>query len=120
MIDPYVQVRPEVIAALGRMRSGGSSLDARANAARAIGILRGRQAIPDLEEALRSKDTELIYESLVAMREDSRSERRSEACFSAARSERKGAGHRDRGHRPVDEPRRDQPICATFSTALTR
>lgn len=67
IIDPYIQVRPEVIAALGRIASGGASLEARANAARAVGILRGRQALPDLEQALRSKDSDLIYESLVAM-----------------------------------------------------
>ncbi len=42
-------------------------MEARANAARAIGVLRGRQAIPDLEQALRSKDTDVIYESLVAI-----------------------------------------------------
>ena len=67
VVDPYFQVRPEVIAALGRIARGGASLEARANAARAVGILRGREAIPDLEEALRSKDTQLIYESLVAI-----------------------------------------------------
>jgi HEAT repeat protein len=67
VIDPYIQVRPEIIAAIGRIVSGGSSLDARANAARAVGILRGRQAVPDLEQALRSKDSDLIYEALVAL-----------------------------------------------------
>ncbi len=67
VIDPYVQVRPEVIAAIGRIVSGGASLDTRANAARAVGILRGRDAIPDLEKALQSKDSGLIYESLVAL-----------------------------------------------------
>ncbi len=67
VIDPYVQVRPEVIAATGRIVSGGSSLDTRANAARAAGILRGHAAIPDLEKALQSKDSGLIYESLVAL-----------------------------------------------------
>ncbi len=67
VIDPYIQPRPEVIAALGRLASGGSSLDTRADAARALGILRGRQALPDLEQAVRSKDTEVIYEALVAM-----------------------------------------------------
>jgi HEAT repeat protein len=67
VIDPYIQVRPEVIAALGRIAAGGSGLDARANAARAVGILRGREAIPDLEKALQSKDSDLIYESLVAL-----------------------------------------------------
>jgi len=67
VIDPYIQPRPEAIAALGRIARGGASLEARANAARAVGILRGRQALPDLDQALRSKDSQLIYEALVAM-----------------------------------------------------
>jgi HEAT repeat protein len=67
VIDPYIQARPEAIAALGRLASGGASMEARANAARAVGILRGRQALSDLEQALRSKDSEVIYESLVAI-----------------------------------------------------
>ena len=67
IIDPYIQPRPEVIVALGRVAANGASMDARANAARAVGILRGRQALPDLEQAVRSKDTEVIYEALVAI-----------------------------------------------------
>jgi HEAT repeat protein len=66
-IDPYVTVRPDVIDALGKLVSGGGNMDARANAARALGILRGRKAIPDLVEALHSKNTDVIYESLVAL-----------------------------------------------------
>src|SRR5215467_13282629 len=56
VIDPYVQPRPEVIVALGKLASGGSSMESRANASRAAGILRGREAIPDLIEALKTKD----------------------------------------------------------------
>ena len=67
VIDPYVTVRPEVIDALGKLASGGGTMDARANAARALGILRGRKAIPDLVEALHSKNSDAIYESLVAL-----------------------------------------------------
>jgi HEAT repeat protein len=67
VIDPYIQPRPEVIVALGRVAGGGASLDARANAARAVGILRGRQALPDLEQAVRSNDGDVIYEALVAI-----------------------------------------------------
>ena len=67
VIDHYIQVRPEVIQALGRLVQGGASMESRANAARATGILRGRQALPDLEQALHSKDTPLIYECLVAI-----------------------------------------------------
>ena len=67
VIDPYVQVRADVIEGLGRIAGGGSSFDSRANAARAVGILRGRAAIPDLIDALRSKDSRLMYESLIAL-----------------------------------------------------
>jgi HEAT repeat protein len=67
VIDAFIQVRPEIAQALGRIARGGASMEARANAARAVGILRGREAVSDLEQALRSKDTQLIYESLVAL-----------------------------------------------------
>jgi HEAT repeat protein len=66
-IDPFVTVRPEVIIALGKLARGGGSMDVRANAARAVGILRGRAAIPDLIEAAHSKNTDVMYESLVAI-----------------------------------------------------
>lgn len=67
VVDPYVQVRPEVIQTLGRLARGGVSMDVRANAARAAGVLRGYQAVPDLIEALRCKDSDVIYESLIAL-----------------------------------------------------
>jgi HEAT repeat protein len=67
IIDAFVIVRPEVIAALGQVARGGASLEARANACRAIGIVRGRAALPDLVEALRTKDNSIMYESLAAM-----------------------------------------------------
>ena len=66
-IDPYVTVRPEVIEALGKLARGGGDLEARANAARAVGILHGKAAVPDLVETLHTKDTDLIYESLNAL-----------------------------------------------------
>jgi HEAT repeat protein len=67
VIDAYVQVRPDAIEALGKVARGGASLEARANAARALGILRGRAAIPDLIEALHSKDNQVMYEGLIAL-----------------------------------------------------
>jgi len=67
IIDAFVEVRPDVITAIGRLARGGASLEARANAARALGILRGRAAIPDLVEALHSKDDQVMYESLIAL-----------------------------------------------------
>ncbi len=67
VIEPYVTVRPEVIAALGKLARNGASMDARATAARDIGILRGRAAVPDLIEAAHSKNSQVIFESLVAL-----------------------------------------------------
>ncbi|HLW77825.1 MAG TPA: HEAT repeat domain-containing protein [Bryobacteraceae bacterium] len=67
VIEEYVMVRPEVIAALGKLVTGGASLEVRANAARALGILRGKDALPDLIEALHSKQDMVMYEALVAI-----------------------------------------------------
>ncbi len=67
-IDAWVMVRPEVVAALGQLARGGSSMDSRANACRALGILRGRAAGADVVEALRSKDNNVMLEGLVALR----------------------------------------------------
>jgi HEAT repeat protein len=67
VIDPYIQVRPDVISALGKLARGGVNMSVRANAARAIGVLRGKPALPDLITALKSKDSDVIYESLNAL-----------------------------------------------------
>jgi HEAT repeat protein len=67
VIDPYVLVRPEVIQAIGALIRVGSSQDSRANAARAVGILRGKLALPDLYEGVRSKDSDVLYESIIAL-----------------------------------------------------
>jgi HEAT repeat protein len=66
-IDAFVIVRPEVIAALGQLARGGATFDARSNACRALGILRGQAAVPDLIEALHSKDNRMMFEALVAL-----------------------------------------------------
>ena len=67
IIEPYVEVPLPVIQVLGRLARSGATLDSRANAARALGILRGAAAIPDLLQALNSKDDRLMYESLIAL-----------------------------------------------------
>src|SRR5579859_6728303 len=67
IIDVYISVRPEVIAALGKLARGGVSMESRANAARAVGILRGQAAIPDLLDAMKSKNDAVLYESLIAI-----------------------------------------------------
>ena len=67
VIDPFVIPRQDVIQALGSLVRGSGSLEVRANAARALGILRAKAAVPDLLAALRTKDTDVIYESLIAL-----------------------------------------------------
>ena len=67
IIDPDIAVRPGISQALGDEVRGGASPEARENAARAAGILHAEPAVPALEEALRSKNTDLILESLVAL-----------------------------------------------------
>ncbi len=67
IIDNYVMVRPEVILALGKIARGAASFEARTNATRALGVLRGRAALPDVIEGLHSKDDKLMYEALVAI-----------------------------------------------------
>jgi HEAT repeat protein len=66
-IESYVTVRPDVIEALGKLAVSGATLDSRANACRALGILRADAAIPQLGEALHSKDNQTIFEALVAL-----------------------------------------------------
>lgn len=66
MVEHYITVKPEVIGAIAPLITGGTSIESRANAARAVGILRGRQAIPQLKEALMSKRETVIIESLRA------------------------------------------------------
>ncbi len=67
VVDGYVNVTPEAIAAATDVLAKSKSPEARANAARALGIFRARSAIPQLGEALYSKDDQLMYESLVAI-----------------------------------------------------
>jgi HEAT repeat protein len=67
VVDPNVTVRGDVAEALGNVIRAGGSMDSRANAARAAGILRARPALAALVDALRSKNSELIFECLVAL-----------------------------------------------------
>jgi HEAT repeat protein len=62
-----VQVRQDAGQALGNVVRRGDSVNSRANAALAAGILRARDALPDLEQALHAKDSDLIFECLIAL-----------------------------------------------------
>ena len=66
-LPPGIKVREDVVVAIGKIASGGSSTTSRANAAFAVGVLRGHAAVPDLLKAVKSKDSAVIYESLIAL-----------------------------------------------------
>jgi HEAT repeat protein len=67
IIPAYLQARPEIIASLRQLLKGSGSLLVRSNAARVLGVLRGKPAVPELVDALRSKDDELMYQSIVSI-----------------------------------------------------
>jgi HEAT repeat protein len=67
VIDGYVQVRPDVIDGIGKLVTTGVNADVRADAAHAEGILRGKAAMPQLLEAIHSRNSDVIYEALVAI-----------------------------------------------------
>ncbi|HNY42066.1 MAG TPA: HEAT repeat domain-containing protein [Bryobacteraceae bacterium] len=67
VVDPDTPVRPEIRAAVREVITKGQDNVVRANAARALGILRDRDGVQTLIEALRSKDDRLIFESLIGL-----------------------------------------------------
>ena len=67
VIDPDVKIRPDVGEALADRISNGSDVDVKSDAALAAGILRDNAAVPALEQALHAKDSDLIFECLIAL-----------------------------------------------------
>jgi HEAT repeat protein len=67
MVEPHVKVRDDVVEAVTKLVSGGLTLTVQANAARAAGVLRSKAALPALYDAMRTKDTRVLYESLTAV-----------------------------------------------------
>ena len=68
IVPSYVSPNPEAIRAIGEVARSGRSSETRANAARAIGILRGHQALDALLEGVRSRQSTLIRESVLAIK----------------------------------------------------
>jgi HEAT repeat protein len=60
-------IRPDVGQALSEQVAKGATIEARANAARAAGILRDRAAVPALVQGLHAKDGQMITECLIAL-----------------------------------------------------
>ncbi|MBI2684857.1 MAG: HEAT repeat domain-containing protein [Acidobacteria bacterium] len=66
VVPDYVTARPEIVAALGKVTAESTSMDGRAAAARALGVLRAREAGDQLLTALLTKNTAVLYEVLTA------------------------------------------------------
>ncbi|MGH9784694.1 MAG: HEAT repeat domain-containing protein [Terriglobia bacterium] len=64
--DPDIKVDPEVVRILRQTVTGAPDMNTRVRAARALGILRVQEAIPDLVEAAFGDNVDLILEALRA------------------------------------------------------
>ncbi len=64
IVEPSVKVMPADIQAIAPLIGGGSSMDSRANAVRAVGILRGVDAAPELKQALNSENKTIQIEAV--------------------------------------------------------
>ncbi len=67
-IDPYVRVNPDAVRAIAEVIVSSRNSDARANAARALGVLRGREGLAALQQGARSRDSKIILESVYAIK----------------------------------------------------
>ena len=67
IIDEDVAVRADAAQAITDEINFGTEMPARANAALAAGVLRVKVAVPALLEAVRAKDNDVIFQSLVAL-----------------------------------------------------
>lgn len=67
-VSSYVNVNPDAVAALGAVVRESASDMARANAARAIGVLLGHDALDDLLVGVRSRNSMIILESVLAIK----------------------------------------------------
>ena len=67
-VSSYVNANPDAVKAIGLVVREGASELARANAARAVGILLGREALDDLLVGVESRKSMIILESVLAIK----------------------------------------------------
>ena len=68
LISPYIDVNPAALEAIASVLIRGGSNQAKANAARALGVLRGTAHVDALLEGVRSRDSITIIESVLAIK----------------------------------------------------
>jgi HEAT repeat protein len=67
MVDPDTKLNPEVVDTLRKAVTGAPDVETKVRAARALGILRAREAVPDLLQAAFENHVDLIAEVLRAL-----------------------------------------------------
>jgi HEAT repeat protein len=65
IVEPFVSIEPSIISALGEASRGDDHRDVRVAAIRALGVLRGRDAIPQMADAMNA-DREVRIEAVRA------------------------------------------------------
>lgn len=68
VVSTYIEVDPQAVDAIARLVGGGASPESRANAARAVGVLRGGSALDALLEGTAASNSVLVLESLLAIK----------------------------------------------------
>ena len=68
VVSAYIDVNPAALEAIASVLVRGSSNEAKANAARALGVLRGTDHVDALLEGARSRDSATIIESVLAIK----------------------------------------------------
>ena len=68
VVSEYIAVNPAALEAIASVLTRGSSNEAKANAARALGVLRGTDHVDALLEGARSRDSATIIESVLAIK----------------------------------------------------
>jgi HEAT repeat protein len=67
VVDPDVKIRADIGPVLSEKIADGTDMDVRSNAALAAGILRDASTVPALERGLRAKNSDVIFECLIAL-----------------------------------------------------
>jgi HEAT repeat protein len=67
VVDPDVKIRADIGPALSDKIINSPDMDVRSNAALAAGILRAGDTVPALEKGLRAKNSDVIFECLIAL-----------------------------------------------------
>jgi HEAT repeat protein len=67
VVPAYVKARPEIVTGIGAIAAASPVTETRTAAIRAIGALRGREASEQILSALATKNSDILYEVMIAL-----------------------------------------------------